>query len=112
MRGRWKFKKPLPGIRGAREFRSPLVWYEPEDYARLQDIMNDAQVMPWDYQIWRKMTEDHERSDKRSGLLVVRVKIHADEFFAWCEARAVSPDCEALKNFERYRIKTALGPTA
>jgi hypothetical protein len=53
------------------------------------------------YERWREVTEDHERSFKRhrKGFLAVRVVIEPDKFLAWCAARAIEPNANAIGKF-------------
>ena len=81
--------------------RIPLAWYEPEDYARIIEILNYPDGMTRSFERWQEVSQNSERDLKRSrkGLFPVRVVIHPDKFLAWCTARAVEPSVQAINIF-------------
>lgn len=79
--------------------RVGIAWFEPESYARLLDVMPKPHGMPGNYERWREITENSERYSKRGGHLVVRVVIDPDKFIAWCAARTLQPNSDAIERF-------------
>ena len=81
--------------------RSGLAWFEtPENYARILEIMGHPEDMTRSYDRWREVTENKERSLKRGGrFMPIRVVIDPDKFVAWCAARSMQPDRNALSHF-------------
>lgn len=81
--------------------RIPIAWYEPEDYARMLEILNYPEGMTRSYERWREVTENRERNVKRGrqSRFAVRVVIKSDKFLAWCTARAIDPSMDTLHAF-------------
>jgi hypothetical protein len=77
-----------------------FAWYEPDDYARVLEILNYPEGMTRSFERWREAAEESERSMKRSrspmGLFPVRVVIKPDKLLAWCAARSIKPSRTAL----------------
>ena len=71
-----------------------IAWYHRQDYRRILDIMEDADILPASYDEWLKGAEAGERQLKRSGHTVVRAIIDPDEFPAWCRTRSLKIDAE------------------
>jgi hypothetical protein len=81
-----------------------MAWYRAEDYARLRDLMEDADRLPHSYEAWRIAAEQVEGEVTRSGIAVVRVVIAPDEFVAWCNERAVQLDGTARSRFANESV--------
>ena len=71
-----------------------IAWYHQQDYHRILDIMEDADLLPAGYDEWLKSAETGERQLKRSGQIVVRAVINPDEFPSWCRTRSLKIDAE------------------
>ena len=61
-----------------------IVWYKREDYKRILEIMEDADVLPPTYDKWLHGAEMGMEKMKRSGRMVVRAYIDPQTFPAWC----------------------------
>lgn len=88
------------------QVRIGLEWFEPEDYARILEIVNYPASLSRSYERWREIAENQERTLKRSrrGLFVVRVVIKPDKFLAWCAARSVEPSHNIIASFVQEAI--------
>jgi hypothetical protein len=76
-----------------------IGWYNREDYPRILEIMEDADVLPTTYDTWRQKAEGLERQIKASGAIVVRAVIEPKEFVAWCAARGLKVNAKARTAF-------------
>jgi hypothetical protein len=85
------------------KFRVGIPWFEPQEYARILEIMNYPADMSRDYERWRELAENRQRGRKGQKLFVVRVVVHPEEFVAWCTAKAIQPDGGALNTFVNER---------
>jgi hypothetical protein len=86
--------------------RIGLAWYEPQDYARMLEIMNYPGGMSRSYERWREVAENDERSWKRrrGGFMPIRVVINPDKFLAWCSARSKEPNIYTVGSFVQEAI--------
>lgn len=73
------------------KLRTGMAWFEPQEYARILEIMNYPSDMSRDYDRWREVAENSARSGKRAGRFIVRVVVHPEEFVEWCASKAVQP---------------------
>lgn len=76
-----------------------ISWYERENYAACREVMVDKDILPPNYDIWRKRAEAQEEKAKVAGFRVVRVLLDADTFVAWCNARGMDVDGKARQRF-------------
>jgi hypothetical protein len=76
-----------------------MVWYYRQDYRRVGEIMEDADLLPATYDQWLKKAEAAEREMKKRGHTVIRAMINPDEFVMWCGARGLKTDAEARKQW-------------
>lgn len=78
-----------------------MAWYEPDDYARILEILHYPEGMTRSFERWREVAENDERTMKysRMSLFPVRVLIKPDKFLAWCAARSVEPSSNVLPTF-------------
>jgi hypothetical protein len=79
--------------------RSGVAWFEPEEYARILEIMNYPPDMSRDYERWRELAEGRQRGRKGNAGFIVRVVVHPEEFVGWCASKAIQPDYGALNTF-------------
>lgn len=84
--------------------RSGLAWFEREQHARMIEVMAEPHDISRDYERWREVTENRERTLKRrtGGRIVVRVVVDPDKFLAWCAARSKEPNGDALNLFVHF----------
>lgn len=88
-----------------------LVWYTRENYPRILDVMEDRDVLPDTFDDWQHRAEEGRKKLFSQGFAVLKVQLDADEFVAWCRARALHVDAssrsayanEAAADFARNR---------
>jgi hypothetical protein len=83
-----------------------LAWFRPEDYSQILKIVEQPRDLSGDYNQWLEKTEGTERYWKRRGFLVVRVVVDPEKFLAWCSARSVEPNGDALGRFVQLRTQS------
>lgn len=76
-----------------------IPWYFRQDYRRILEIMEDANLLPATYEAWLKAAEGLERRLKKEGHIVVRAEIDPDEFPRWCAAQGLPVDADARGRF-------------
>jgi hypothetical protein len=76
-----------------------MVWYKRQDYKRVLQIMEDADVLPPTYDKWLHAAEKAMEKMKRSGHMVVRAYIDPQTFPAWCVEHGLTPDANARSDF-------------
>jgi hypothetical protein len=72
-----------------------IAWYYRQDYRRILEIMEDADVLPRTYDQWLRSAETGERQLKRLGHVVIRAMIDPEEFTQWCRIRDLKVDAKA-----------------
>lgn len=76
-----------------------IAWYTRDNYGRILEVMEDAEVLPRTFEKWLYKAERGERELAAKGHIVVRAVIDADEFVAWCRARGLNVDAKARGQF-------------
>lgn len=97
-----KYRRRSSTVFGGK-YRAGIPWFEPEEYARILEVMLYPPDMSRDYERWRDLAENSERNTKRNGHLAVRVVVHPDELIGWCAANAVQPSGNAIRQFVNER---------
>ncbi|TGD96053.1 hypothetical protein [Methylobacterium nonmethylotrophicum] len=82
-----------------------LAWYEPGDYPRILEVMEDS-GLPASYAAWLMSATQVEREVSRSGVAVVRVRLEPETFLAWCREKGFAPNAKARAEF------ASAGPSA
>jgi hypothetical protein len=88
-----------------------MVWYRAEDYARVLEIMSDADKLSPTFEQWRLRAERGERDIRAQGFLVVRAMLDPEEFCAHCAARGIRPDAKAREEFAAETARQHFGKT-
>lgn len=78
-----------------KKFRVAQLWYSPEQYAEVKTMMEDADLLPDAYALWREGAEQREEQARRGGALVVRVPFDPAEFRRFCAHRKIPLDTKA-----------------
>ncbi len=76
-----------------------IPWYERDDYARILEVMEDADYLPGTYDAWQERAEQAVRMVTQSGGIAVRVPLNAKKFRAWCVLRRMHVDSSARQEF-------------
>lgn len=76
-----------------------LIWYRPQDYPRILEVMEDADDLPATYGEWYEKTRDIERYLKRNGYFVVRTLLDPEAFPGWCRSRGLKVNAKARAEF-------------
>ena len=76
-----------------------MVWYREEDWESHKALFDDAQLLPENYNEWRKRAEEKIRAVECSGDLVVKVTIDTVLFPAWCKENGRKMDAESRTTF-------------
>lgn len=76
-----------------------IPWYRREDWERLMEIFEDADILHDTFEDWRKDAGNTEGSLRRQGQIVVRAYIDPEAFPDWCRAKGVGIDAQARAQF-------------
>jgi uncharacterized membrane protein len=88
-----------------------MVWYELEDYPRIQAVMEDGDRLPATYSQWRLNAEQGENQMRRKGHLVVRAYVRPDEFIEWCRLGGKELNAQGRLDFANEVAFKAHGAT-
>jgi hypothetical protein len=72
-----------------------IAWYTREDYDEIKLLMDDGDVLPDDYDVWRRRVEAILRIEQARGSVVLKAMIYPRPFLAWCNATGQAPDVHA-----------------
>jgi hypothetical protein len=79
-----------------------IVWFQPENYARLAAMFEDHLGFNSTYEEWLYAAESRRQSLERAGIKVLCVDIDPDEFPAWCKAMGMRLNAESRKAYTTY----------
>lgn len=76
-----------------------IPWYKRADYARILEIMVDAELLPVTFDQWQGKAEKIERDLIRAGTPVHRVHVDPQQFVTWCAGRGLHVDADGRRAF-------------
>lgn len=72
-----------------------IAWYQRNEYFDARAVMDDAQLLPIDYDAWLRTAELVVLLEEAKGSNVIRAPIRPKAFAAWCLATGQRPDVHA-----------------
>jgi hypothetical protein len=82
-----------------REVHVSVVWYTPDEWARVKESASDPQVFEDTFAEWEAMAEN-ELATVRKGIgEPIKVFVRADELLPWCLAHGRPNDAAARTEF-------------
>jgi len=72
-----------------------IVWYHRDSYAEARGAMEDAHLLPEDYDTWLRAARSVIQLEHAKGSDIVKATIDPDAFFAWCMATGQRADVRA-----------------
>ena len=90
---------PKMGMKFGSKGRHRVLQIKAEHYDRMIEIMGYPEDMSRSYERWRQIAEGLKRRLQSKGYFVVPVIADPDKFLAWCVAKDISPDRQALDGF-------------
>ena len=81
-----------------------LAWYNRQDYPAIRRIMDDAHVLPVDYDTWLRQAESVVQLELALGRNIVKVTIDPDVFATWCRATGQRIDGRARRRHANLAI--------
>jgi hypothetical protein len=79
-----------------------IPWYEREDYARILEIMEDADLLPGTFEKWLYSADKAREKFMRTGAIVVKAHVKPDEFAAWCKVNNQRLNAQGRMNFGNF----------
>ncbi|WP_029407837.1 hypothetical protein [Thiomicrorhabdus sp. Milos-T2] len=67
-----------------------LCWFQPEQWARLLEISEDAEQLEDTYEEWKKRANKAIQDFHSSGKKIQKVKIDLEELLSWCNEKGIS----------------------
>jgi hypothetical protein len=86
-----------------------VPWYRREDYARIREIMEDADSLAPSYDHWLTAAENNEAEARRVGVQVVRVPVDPETFTRWCVDRGSARTRTARVEFVNEAMRRDMG---
>ena len=91
-----------------------IVWYQKDTYAEVRGVMEDAHVLPREYDSWLRAARSVIRLEHSRGSDIVKAAIEPDAFIAWCRATGQRADVQARTRHVNLAIEdfcnSATGP--
>ncbi len=81
---------PSPPIQAA-----GIPWYKREEYPQILEVMEDAGLLPRDFDSWLQKARKAKEQLKDQGIMPVEAYLHPSTFVAWCRARGLHVDSAA-----------------
>jgi hypothetical protein len=76
-----------------------IAWYRRQDYARVLEVMADADQLPETFDKWLHRAEKALKEARNRGLLAVKAHIDPDQFVIWCRERGLNVDANARTQY-------------
>lgn len=76
-----------------------MAWYREQDYRRILEIMEDADIFPKTYKRWKYLTRRREIRLKAAGWSIVRAIIEPEKFLTWTEGQGVNAGLHARARY-------------
>ena len=81
-----------------------LAWYNRQDYPAIRRIMEDAHVLPVDYDTWLRQAQSVVRLESALGRHIVKVTIDPEVFATWCRVTGQRVDARAQRRHANLAI--------
>jgi len=81
---------------------SGIPWYKREDYSEILKVMDDANLLPRDFDSWLKKAEQVKKQLKARGIVPIEAYINPSEFPAWCRARSLNVNAAARLEYANF----------
>jgi hypothetical protein len=76
-----------------------FAWYQPEQWLKLKQVVEDPSTLDDTYETWRKSAEKAIREFRANGQCVEKVAVKIDLLLIWCESKGVKPDSKARSEY-------------
>jgi len=85
-----------------------IAWYRRADYPAIREVMEDAYVLPENYDAWSRLAKSVVRAEEANGARIVKAIIVPQDFVGWCVIRRQNANVEARTLFVNETIAAAL----
>jgi NhaA family Na+:H+ antiporter len=82
-----------------------VVWYRPEQWARMREVVADPERLEATYEQWLKVASKAFKDLSNLGLQVLKVEVDADEFVLWCKLNGLPLDGAARSQFVTEKVR-------
>jgi len=79
-----------------------IPWYRREQYARVLEVMEDANLLSPTYDEWLERAEQAFKRVERQGVIAHKVEIDPETFPIWCRARGLNVNADARIQFANH----------
>jgi len=76
-----------------------LTWFQPEEWCRLKEVVDDPSSLDDTYEEWRASAEKAIGEFRVNGQMVQKMSIKVSELLIWCESKGYKPDSEARAEY-------------
>lgn len=88
-----------------KKLRASQLWYSPEQYNEVKSMMDDSDLLPGAYSLWKEGAEQREKQASRNGALVIRVPFDPEEFRSFCAHFHLSFNADARVKFSIIKAR-------
>mgnify|MGYP000443670166 CR=1 FL=1 len=76
-----------------------FAWFQPEEWQRLKETVEDPESFDDSYQEWRKNAEYAIAELRADGLQVRKISIKISDLLEWCELKGLKPDASGRSEY-------------
>ncbi len=76
-----------------------FVWFQPEEWLRLKEVVEDPSTLDDTYEEWRKSAEKTIGEYRANHQSVKKISIIISELLTWCESKGIKPDSKARAEY-------------
>jgi len=79
-----------------------MTWFQPEEWQKLKEIVDDPTTLDDSYEEWRKGAEQSIRKFRENGQIVQKIAVKIDNLLAWCNTQGLKPDGKARSQYAAH----------
>ncbi len=79
-----------------------IAWYQPEEWQRLKEVVDDPSSLDDCYEEWRQGAEKTISELRLNGQSVKKTAIKISALVSWCEAKGIKPNSKARSEYASY----------
>ena len=82
-----------------------MTWFQPEEWQKLKDAVDDPTTLDDSYEYWKKGAEQAISDFRENGQIVKKVSVKIDKLLTWCNIQGLKPDGKARSQYAAYLVQ-------
>ena len=79
-----------------------FAWFQPEEWQKLKETVDDPETLDDSYQEWRKNAEETISEIRAAGHKVQKTSIKISKLLDWCASKGYKPNSKARSEYAAY----------